>query len=381
MRYIKIGIWNIIILASIILFFETFFYFSRLFLDRTNIGWVYRTQDKTQVLEEHPCVRMETHPVLSHIPDHRGECDILGGYADGPFVRYSETKKHNKAIVTLGGSTTSGFYQHYADGKTWPYILDQLLKTNNFEYNLLNGGHGGYSSSDELHQLLLNVRRINENIKIIISLNGINDLNLQTRGNYFLSERVNQMDERQMWIDQTFMPRFLPNIFSFIRYFSPKLTNIETKAYNLGKREKNIISNIKDLSVVNIWESNIKSMKEISNVMGIEYFVFLQPTMGLEGPQSEMPKEVNSKDGEMLKVILEDNGGFKEGYKKGYRNLLNKNYKSFKKICNSLNYCFDISDIAPPEGNNYSNPRHHNHNGNKIIANEIFKILKKNNVL
>ena len=55
MRYIKIGIWNIIILASIILFFETFFYFSRLFLDRTNIGWVYRTQDKTQVLEEHPC--------------------------------------------------------------------------------------------------------------------------------------------------------------------------------------------------------------------------------------------------------------------------------------------------------------------------------------
>ena len=33
--------------------------------------------------------------------------------------------------------------------------------------------------------------------------------------------------------------------------------------------------------------------------------------------------------------------------------VLNKNYKSFKKICNSLNYCFDISDIAPPEGNNY----------------------------
>ena len=60
------------------------------------------------------------------------------------------------------------------------------------------------------------------------------------------------MYERQMWIDQTFMPRFLPNIFSFIRYFSPKLTNIETKAYNLEK-EKNIISNIKDLSVVNIW--------------------------------------------------------------------------------------------------------------------------------
>ena len=42
-------------------------------------------------------------------------------------------------------------------------------------------------------------------------------------------------------------------------------------------------------------------MKEISNVMGIEYFVFLQPTMGLEGPQSEMPKEVNSKMEKCLK--------------------------------------------------------------------------------
>ena len=48
-----------------------------------------------------------------------------------------------------------------------------------------------------------------------------------------------------------------------------------------------------------------------------------------------------------------------------------------REICNSLDFCYDISDIAPPIGNNYHDPRHHNKFGNEIIANKIFSIITK----
>ena len=41
-------------------------------------------------------------------------------------------------------------------------------------------------------------------------------------------------------------------------------------------------------------------------------------------------------------------------------------------------FCYDISEIAPPIGNFYSDIRHHNENGNKIIAENIFRHLDIN---
>ena len=363
---------NIIILLFLVIFIETSSYLARKLIGKVDIGWIYRYDSKTTILEEQPCVRMETHPVFSHVPDHRGQCNILGGYAEGPFVRYSKTDKD--AIVTLGGSTTSGFYQHYAKGKTWPYLLNEMLINEDYDYQIINGGHGGYSSTQELLQLLLNVRRLDHNIKIVISLNGINDLYLQKRGNFFLEPRVNEMYERQFWIDQSSTPKFLPNILSLVRFLAPKSkTDVD-----MGIREKNRLNKFKKLSAVEIWELNVKSMNSISKSMGIEYFLFLQPTMGLEGVQSVMPKDPNSNDAVMLKTLLEDNGGFKEGYQAGYRDHLNKVYRQFIKKCNEMDFCIDLTSIAPPNGKNYNNPRHHNENGNQLIAEEILRLLKKN---
>ena len=41
----------------------------------------------------------------------------------------------------------------------------------------------------------------------------------------------------------------------------------------------------------------------------------------------------------------------------------------------NLEFCIDISDIAPPSGDVYFDARHHNAKGNKIIANEIHETL------
>ena len=375
-KILKITILNIIIFLSLVIVLETSFKILRKIIGKTDVGWMYRTTSETNnILEEHPCVRMETHPVFGHVPDHKGECEILGGYSNGPFVQYSNNNLD--AIIVLGGSTTSGFYQHYANGQTWPYLLSNSLKKQNLNYQVINGGHGGYNSSHELLQLVLNVRRLDENIKLVISLNGINDMRIDNERNYFLHGRVNEMYESQFWINQSQYPRYLPNILSVVRYFTPE---IEYKP-KLGKRSKNILEKRIKMSESERWKSNIESMHAISASMGAKYLVFLQPTMGLEGIQSKLPEDLNSEDAKMLKVLLADDGVGIEGYYAGYRKDLNKAFKEIKKVCKLIEYCIDITNIATPDGNNYSNPRHHNEFGNKIIAESIFETLKEKNYI
>ena len=364
---------NIIFFFTLLFIIESSLYFSRKLIGKSSVGWIYRTK-AMDFLVETPCVRMETHPVLSHTPDHRGNCKILNGHAEGPFVKYS--KNFDPAIVVLGGSTTSGFYQHYANGKTWPYLFNQILKREHYNYQVINGAHGGYSSSEELLQLLLNVRKLDNNIKLIISLNGINEYS-DNQGNYFLNSLVNEMYERQIWINQSFLSRFFPNIFSFFRYLSPKR---ELSIIDMKERRNNKLNNFKKMSKVDIWESNVKAMNAVAKSIGAEYVLFLQPTMGLEGKQSIMPKDQYSNDAKILKSLLEGRGVV-EGIPVNYLNDLNETYKKFIKKCKTMDFCIDITSTAPPTGNMYSDPRHHNENGNSIIAKEIFDKLNKLNKL
>ena len=91
---------------------------------------------------------------------------------------------------------------------------------------------------------------------------------------------------------------------------------------------------------------------------------FLQPTIGLEGVQSEFIN-ILGKDGEIVQNTIDDIN---------YIENLRDTYKKLKKHCENFLFCIDISDIAPPSSHNvYSNARHHNQKGNEIIASEIFE--------
>jgi len=365
-RITKILTINLLLFLIIILSIETISFFGRYLLDKTNVGWVYRSE--SQILNEQPCALMKTHPVLGHVSDHKNKCNIKGGYAIDSFVFYGDKSENIKlpAIIALGGSTTSGLYQQFANGDTYPYLLSQMV--NKKGYQVINGGLGGYTSSQELLKLIIEVRALKYKSPIVINLSGINDMGTRSYENPFLNDTVQMMFNRQLWIDQSFLPRFLPNIWSLVRRFSPSLE---------GDVKINKTSSIfKKLEPYEVWEMNIKSMSEISNSMGAKYFTFLQPTMMLEGVQSQLPKDINSNDYKMVKAFKE-NFNWKEGYQLDYVDKLRHNYKKMIEACRELDFCYDISDIAPPTGNNYSNPRHHNSNGNKIIANEIYSILFK----
>ena len=61
-----------------------------------------------------------------------------------------------------------------------------------------------------------------------------------------------------------------------------------------------------------------------------------------------------------------------------YFKEINKLYESLKSECSKMEYCFDISCEAPPTGNNYTDIRHHNENGNLLISEKVFQIIKPN---
>ena len=132
--------------------------------------------------------------------------------------------------------------------------------------------------------------------------------------------------------------------------------SLETAMKNYDNRIKNHADR---------WELNVKMMHSVSKAIGTEYYVFLQPTMGLPGVQSE-PK-VGTQD-EI--IFLEKKKKYPEKF-----NEMRLLYVSLKEKCAKINFCFDISNTAPPLGNYYFNSTHHNDLGNQIIAEEIYNKL------
>ena len=72
---------------------------------------------------------------------------------------------------------------------TWSTKLSMLLNQGSYNYGVVNGGIGGYDSSNELIKLLLDLPRFKreKNVKYVISLNGINELINTVKRDYILN--------------------------------------------------------------------------------------------------------------------------------------------------------------------------------------------------
>ena len=315
--------------------------------------------------QTHPCIEMETDLYLSHRPYTRGKCLINGGYIIDDWVIYDEYDPNKSTVMILGGSTTSGFYQGFAKGETWPKIFKDFIGKN---ANVINGGVGGYSSTNELMKLVKYGNRVN-NLKLVISLNGINDISddsLTSRKHPNMTRKQYFMDKQQTWVDSrtsSHIRSILPNMHSFIDLVGRRL-NLETN--ELPAIDSDVPLKVyKPLDSANRWESNLRRMRNLARSENAEYIVFLQPTMGLFGTQSEATPGTN--DFNILTDLKANNTA--------YIDQLNEAYEKFRTICSRLDFCYDISQIATPSGSNYSDARHHNQNGNKIIATEIFNTI------
>lgn len=377
-EYLKVILINILLTLLLLIIFESIIYGYRKFNGKIELGFVKVGKIFDKNIND-DCKRFRTHPILSHIHDHNNECIIKGGKANGQFVeyKYQKSKKKQFSIVTLGGSTTDGFYQFYSNGNTYPYLLNQYC--NKYTCEVINGGTGGYNSSNNLLKLLTEVLQLNKKVKYIVLLSGINDIPFYSSSEYKLFNKNTYLSDTQLWMfenkkwinkSKSYLT-FFPNIQSLFFdlesdfFFSKKDKGL--RKLNTNAEKSIFFSETKRIDNSENWNNNITLMREISLAKEINFLVFLQPTMGLNGVQSKITGDKNN-DQIMLKDLIKEND---------YLQKLNETYSRLKKHCEELTFCFDISDIAPPSGNNYSDPRHHNEKGNQIIANEIFDTLIK----
>lgn len=370
MSYRKILFINLIIFFLILLFLETSIFSYRKITGKIDLGYIKTGSFFNKIDDD--CERMKSHPILGHVHDHKENCKIPDAVIKDNLVVYNYKNPDAKVIITLGGSTTDGFYKNFSAGKTYPYYLNKLCQAKG-NCRVINAGAGGYGTTKELLKLLTEITPLNLNISHIISLNGINDIKNYSNPNLLESIKKPYLDSNQIymlnkqkWIIKNEKPFYLfPNILSIFNDLELNLP--KKKIINYSFSEQNLRFN----DNTDVWLFNVKLMNEISNILNAKYTVFLQPTIGLEGVQSKI-SNIIGKDSEIVQNTIED---------KEYIKNLRETYKKLKKNCGNLSFCIDISDIASPSSKNvYSNARHHNQKGNKIIALEIFEKLNfKNN--
>ncbi|MDC6448262.1 SGNH/GDSL hydrolase family protein [Alphaproteobacteria bacterium] len=276
----------------------------------------------------------------------------------------------------MGGSTTDGWYSQYSSGQTWPKILDDICSENSKDYNncsVINGGVGGYNSSQELLKLLTSAAILDQNLKIIISFNGINEMEgyrgtnnfIETNLPFFTSEMASMYTNEKWFRQSNNIINFFPNINSFFRYLLGTLSSNLEKSSKLTKKDFKDIYNksSKINSVIERWNFNTSMMKKISDQLESSYIVILQPTLGLLNNNHNIPN--GSKDFYLFQTLDLD-----------YIKNINFLYENLRIECSKKNYCFDLSKIILPNGSSYFDPRHHNELGNKKIVEEIIKIIK-----
>lgn len=383
-KIVKVLIINLLIFLILALLIETTSYFGLEITERENSGWLF--EPDLHIPKIHPnndiakCIRMKTHPVLSHVHDDRGECNILGGRAENGYVIYDDNlKESSQIIITQGGSNTDGFYQHYSNGKTWPYQLNKIIQNENLSLKIINYGTGAYTSSLELMQLLTEVIHLRYNIKTIVSLNGANEFdgygktwNNVAYNHPHMTAVQNYMYNEQKWLFQNLEPknlidRFFPASKQFI---SNIFFGVGTINYDIPKNNETYLdgSFYRYTSSAKNWLQNVTMSHFISSQIGADYYVFLQPIMGVN--LNEDMIDPNTDDGKIYYKLLESD--------QNYFSNANNLYKELRQHCDLLEYCFDLSYHVKPIGNFFADARHVNEIGNKILTEAIFNIITKN---
>ncbi len=252
------------------------------------------------------------------------------------FVCYGSAGEEDYRIVTLGGSTTDGMIYPF---KSWPQLLYEKMENENI--TIYNGGIYAYKSGQEVLKLIRDVLALKPNM--IIVYDGFNDT---------------YMDERYPYAFD-----YLNQIFKYAD------AHIEKDAYmedGKGIICKGIASQNERFDN---WLSNIRTMYAIASERNIYFFSFFQPALW-----SKKGKTVQEKN--MLLSTKSEQINFQ----------VNSSFRDCMIRATQIpSYVYDLSHIFDNKTDIYMDPCHVWEEGNRIIAQEIEKVilpvLKENGVL
>jgi lysophospholipase L1-like esterase len=295
------------------------------------------------------------------------------------FLRKNYGFEPNKIVIlALGGSTTDPLGNQFSgDFGTWPELLgSHLYEKKNKANQIINAGIAGATSSQELIRMLTILNY--EKPDIVISFNGINVLTGLKAGyipfgeKNFSSSFINFHKIKEFYQP---VRRFLAKN-SRIYFLAHKISKFSisnkqiNKKYKLDYKLQKLI-----IDASNKWLRNISLMKLIAEQKNIDYFVFLQPSFGIDLTLMELN---NMK--EMTNFL-----GIKKYFPNKMANTIspeyilkiNYLYKELRKKCSYLDYCIDLSSnkVFNTDFNLYTDYRHLNKKGNQLMIPKIYNSI------
>ncbi len=298
---------------------------------------------------------------LTRNPDKRC-ANPYGIYKGGAFHYLPAGRK--EVVFTLGGSTTDGTVRNFSDYKAWPYFV--AIDPDAFPgHSVVNAGVAGYGSSQELLKFVRDGLPMRPGI--VISLNGINE-NYNDDAWYrnfpyaAASEGTYQTGKVRTHTTQNLlMPKINLVAENLLKKLAPSTRSAAGERMISYLRDTEFFYDYSSVPAEDVWLQNVQTLHSIVAGYGGQYFVFLQPTLGLA---NALPVN-GSRDAVML-----------DGVDKGYVEKMNGFYERLRKRCEYLEYCTDISTMLKDSSGLYHDPRHPNADGNKILEHWIVRIVK-----
>lgn len=259
---------------------------------------------------------------LAYTRDMQGEVPGIAVLGDN--------RKDNYKIAILGASTTTSGYFWI---KSWPEILyDKYL---NGHVTIFNGAVEGYTSAQELIKLMRDIVGLKPDMVIVYD--GYNDV-----------------ARKAAFPD-------MPNVYAI-----PYMKTIMEYAGG-GKAEKyNIFCGMPSTgTVIEDWLKNIEYMHAVCEINHIKFLSCVQPLLYSK-------PDISLKGDRILKEKWDLQFGTPEVVTIPIRELR----KAAAEICQTHKYIYDLSHIFDDQ-EVYMDFCHVFEAGNEIIADEIYKILKK----
>lgn len=276
---------------------------------------------------------------------HLGHTYIHEDVEHPGFIEYKNVSSEGESpivILTLGGSTTSGYGVRQ---KPWSLYLSEILTINNINHVIYCGGMDSYTASQELIKLIRDGIWLKPDF--VISYSGMNNMSITSK--------------------TPFVSYYQKEFYDSISEFAvlPYLGTMRGVNYGIESCCDNY----------EYWYMQIKMMYAICNTLGIEYKAFLQPVLYNKKNINDSDIDVAILEGFMLDISNKSLVAV-EATEKCI--MLQKNAVYFRKMAESITepWFYDLSDLFDNESRIYMDYCHVYEKGNKIIAKKIFEIIK-----
>lgn len=264
--------------------------------------------------------------------------DAMLGLSRGENIIYKHKACRNledsKVIMISGGSTTDPCY--LADVPSWTFYLQELLDRDNISAQIINIAEKGYTSAQELLSLIR--EGISEMPDIFISYSGYNDI---ATANDIKDGKHYEYTSRNI-------------VLTF-----DKLLN------NIRKEEKfpDIYMGKLDNKFGSQYIVNMRIMNAICKEFSCQFIGILQPSL------LTIPRELMQSD--FAKRVADD-VSVQENRKRWM-----EVYRNYKEELKKYSYLYDFTNILNENDDVFEDVCHVNESGNRIIAQKVFELLKR----